>query len=194
MSYHIYTTDGIVLKRSNFGEANIILYILTRDLGLIIASAQAARLGVSKLRPSLQEYSYATFSAIKGKNGWKLTNAISKQNFFFETPLFAQKFISQISTVLVRMMPGEEIHKEIFDVILSSFEFVKKIHEKDIQNFEILCMIRILYHLGYVSSDTYIEKFLESTKVWNQDLILEVKENKKILVEKINKGLKESQL
>lgn len=192
--YHIYTTDGIVLKRSNFGEANVILYILTRDLGLIIASAQSARLGVSKLRPSLQEYSSSVFSAIKGKNGWKITNAISKKNFFFETPAFAQKFISQISTILVRMMPGEEIHKEIFDVVSTCFEYVQKVPEEDLQNFEILCMIRILYHLGYVSSDESIQKFLSSTSEWGDNLLLEIKVNKKILVEKINNGLKESQL
>jgi len=194
MSYHIYTTDGIVLKRSNFGEANIILYILTRDLGLIIASAQAARLGVSKLRPSLQEYCHSTFSAVKGKNGWKITNAISKQNFFFDVPAFTQKFISQISTILVRMMPGEEMHKEIFEIVSTSFEYAKNISEEEIQNFEILCMFRILYHLGYVSSDDQTQKFLSENSDWSESLNTEIISNKKLLVEKINKGLKESQL
>lgn len=194
MSYHIYTTDGIVLKRSNFGEANIILHILTHDLGLIIASAQSARLGVSKLRPALQEYCHSIFSVVKGKGGWKVTNAISKQNFFFEAPVFAQKFISQISTILVRMMPGEEAHKEIFDIIKSGFEYLNNIKEDNIQNLEILIMVRILYHLGYVSSDNYIHDFLSENEEWSEELLLKVKENKKLLVEKINKGLKESQL
>lgn len=194
MSYHIYTTEGIVLKRSNFGEANILLYILTNDLGLIIASAQAARLGISKLRPSLQEYSHSIFSVVKGKNGWKITNAISKQNFYFETPVFTRKFISQIAKVLVRMMPGEEIHKEIFSIILSGLESIKKIKEEEIQDFEILCMLRVLFELGYVSMDENIEKFLTSSLDWSSELILEVKTNKKILVERVNKALKESQL
>jgi recombinational DNA repair protein (RecF pathway) len=49
MSYHIYNTDGIVLKRVNFGESNALFYILTADLGLIISSAQAVRSHLSKL-------------------------------------------------------------------------------------------------------------------------------------------------
>ena len=90
MPYHIYTTDGIILKRTIFGEANIILHVLTGDLGLITATAQAARLLQSKLRMGLQEYSHVSITCIKGKNGWKITNVMEKENFFFHSPLYAR--------------------------------------------------------------------------------------------------------
>jgi recombinational DNA repair protein (RecF pathway) len=75
MSYHVYTTEGIILKRTPFGEANILLHIFTKDLGLIIASARSARLSVSKLRTALQEGSFVIISCVKGKGGGEALTA-----------------------------------------------------------------------------------------------------------------------
>src|SRR5438046_1885798 len=117
MSYHIYTTDGIILKRTPFGEANVLLHVLTQDLGLIIASARSARLSMSKLRPALQEYAYVSISAIRGKGGWKVTNVADKGDFYFGYEPHQQKLIAQIGTVLLQMIAGESVHPEIFHIV-----------------------------------------------------------------------------
>jgi DNA repair protein RecO len=199
MSYHIYTTDGIVLKRQNFGESNSLFFILTADLGLIAAMAQAVRSHRSKLNSALQEYSLVSVSCVKGKNGWKVTNAISKESFFFGAPLSAQKLVSQISAVLVRMMPGEQKHREVFSVVANGFSELKNVLTKG--NFEILMMLRILYHLGYVEKNSQTENFLQSadnvdneTADWSEKILKEVASSKLELVRLINKGLEESQL
>jgi recombinational DNA repair protein (RecF pathway) len=194
MSYHIYTTDGIILKRTTFGEANILLYILTADLGLIIASAQAARLSSSKLRSALQEYALVSVSCIKGKNGWKITNVIEKENFFFDYPTYSHRVLSQIAFVLLKMIQGESPHKEIFQTIKSGCDFLKSLSEKDVSNFEVLTVLRILYQLGYVEKSQKIVTFLKDTEEWNKLILDEVSQNKKDMVYIINKALKESQL
>jgi len=197
MSYHIYTTDGIVLKKQNFGESNSLFFILTADLGLIIASAQAVRLGCSKLSSALQEYSLVTLSCVKGKNGWKLTNAISQENFFFGAPASVQKLVSQIASVLVRMMPGEQKHREVFLVVLVGFSALKNVDQKNsvnIGNFEILMMLRILFHLGYIDKNSQTENFLQNDSDWQEKILNEVASSKLDLVRLINKGLEESQL
>jgi recombinational DNA repair protein (RecF pathway) len=190
MSYHIYTTDGIVLKRNNFGESNSLFFILTVDLGLIMASAQAVRMSNSKL---------CSVSCVKGKNGWKITNATAKENFFFGRPIFVQKLVSQISVVLLRMMPGEQKHQEVFSVVLAGFSALKNVDEKNLDNtgsFEILMMLRILYHLGYVekNSQSQTENFLQDDLDWNEKILSEVAVAKIELIKLINKGLEESQL
>ena len=101
MSYHIYTTDGIILKRQVFGEANIFLYILTEDFGLIIGSARSARLSASKLRSALQEYQYISVSCIKGKNGWKITNALDKGSFYYNYPEHTHGVLAQVGSLLL---------------------------------------------------------------------------------------------
>jgi DNA repair protein RecO len=194
MSYHIYTTDGIILKRTTFGEANILLYILTSDLGLIIASARSARLSFSKLRSALQEYTLVSVSVVKGKNGWKVTNVIEKESLFFDYPTYSRKVLSQIAFVLLKMIPGESPHKDIFQTVRSGFEFLKFLPEKDVSSFEILIVLRILNELGYVENGQDVDVFLRDKEEWDSLIIKKVSENKKTIVSIINKALKESHL
>ncbi len=194
MSYHIYTTDGIILKRKTFGEANVLLYVLTYDLGLIIASAQGARLSSSKLRPALQEYTLNSISCVKGKNGWKITNVVEKENFFFNYPGYSHKVLSQIVFILLKMIPGESPHKEIFQIIKTGFEFLKLLPEKHISDFEALIVLRILHQLGYVENKEDTGSFLKNDEEWNELILEKVSENKRNIILTINKALKESHL
>ncbi|MFA7216602.1 MAG: recombination protein O N-terminal domain-containing protein [Candidatus Paceibacterota bacterium] len=194
MSYHIYTTAGIVLKKNHFNEANSLFYILTEDLGLIIASAQGVRLQSSKLGSSLQEFSLVTLSCVKGKGGWKITNSIARENFFFDKPIYVQKFITNLSRVLIRMMPGEENNQDIFYLVEGSFSWLKNLSKESIDSFEILCNLRVLHNLGYVDRNPGTEVFLGSSDKWDELLLCKVLKNKNLLLGYINKGLKESHL
>ncbi len=193
MSYHVYTTDGIILKRTNFGEANVLLYVLTKDLGLILASAQSARLSVSKLSPSLQEYSYVSLTCIKGKNGWKVTNVMERQNFFFTASPYAGIGMAHIVTLLIKMIPGESAHPEIFNSVLSGFQHVVSVEKKDIDCFEIILILRILFELGYVVKNIDTENFLDSFG-WDNDLFIQARGNKTVLVGIINTSISSSHL
>lgn len=194
MSYHIYTTEGIILKRTPFGEANILLHILTQDLGLIMASARSARLSLSKLRPALQEYAYVSLTCIKGKNGWKITNVVEKGSFYFGYPEHTHKVLSQIASVLLKMIQGESPNKEIFEIVKTGFKFLGETKENDIQGFEMLIVLRILYKLGYVVEDKATNLFLKDLSHWSSNILEEVSQNKKDIVSLINKALRESHL
>ncbi len=194
MSYHVYTTPGIILKRTNFGEANILLYILTLDFGLISASARSARLSSSKLKGALGDYTYVSVSCVKGKNGWRLTNVSEKENFYFGYPKYCHKTLSQISSFLLKMIVGEDSHPEIFRLVLSGFEFLKTLPESRMQAFEMLMVLRVLYFLGYVTLDSLSGQFLEEVNEWSDSLLEKISENKKEILEVINRAIKESQL
>ncbi len=194
MSYHIYTTDGIILKRTPFGEANILLHVLTEDLGLIHASARSARVTESKLRPALQEFEDVSISCVKGKSGWKITNVVGKVNFFFEYPKEFHKVLAQVGSILLKMIQGESPQKEVFRTTKSGFEFLKNLTKDEISNFETLIVLRILFLLGYVAKDQKIDMFLDNTDEWRPDLLNEVSSNKTYLIETINKAIKESHL
>ncbi len=193
MGYHIYTTDGIVLKRTAFGEANVLLHILTKDLGLIMASARSVRLDSSKLRSALQEYSFVTISSIKGKNGWKLTNAVEHTNYFFGRSEEQSKVLAQITAMIIKMIPGEAIHPEIFDVVKTGFDFLGELKGNQIKLFEILVVLRVLHQLGYVAGDD-LGDLLKNPTVWSVDLLDIAGTKKEVLISIINKALKESQL
>jgi DNA repair protein RecO len=194
MSYHIYTTEGIILKRAPFGEANLLLYILTADLGLIIASARSARVSASKLRPALQEYAHVTVSCVKGKGGWKVTNVVSIENYFFETPLYAHKVLAQSVSLLIKMMPGEAIHPAVFSLVKSSFDELKNIQKENLESFEMLMVLRVMFELGYVAKNEVINNFLNNSLSWSQDTLIEISNNRSDILGIINKAIKESQL
>lgn len=193
MSYHIYTTEGIVLRRLAVGEANVLIHILTRNLGLILSSAQGVRVAASKLSSALTEYERLTLSCIKGKNGWKITDARGLENFFLSAPLHVRELVARVGSLLIRMIPGEEPHAAVFDVVSDGLEFLKQIEKKSVAVFECLMVLRILYHLGYVVRDDATEPFLTDNK-WNQSLLDILAEKRLELVKIINKGLTESQL
>jgi recombinational DNA repair protein (RecF pathway) len=194
MSYHVYTTEGIILKRTPFGEANILLHVLTLDLGLIIASARSARLSVSKLRPALQEYAQVTISMIHGKGGWKITNVVEKNNFFFDVPMESRSILAKVASVLMQMIPGESVHPEIFQTVRSGFEFLKTLSSKKVPDFECLMLLRILYQLGYVVNNSDTQIFLAELDTWDSELLEKIYNHKNTLIAIINKALHESQL
>jgi DNA repair protein RecO len=193
MSYHIYTTEGIILKRAPFGEANLLLYILTSELGLIIASARSARVSASKLRPALQEYAHVTVSCVKGKGGWKVTNVASIENYFFESPEYTHKVLAQIVTLLIKMMPGEQSHQAVFTLAKSAFGEIKNIEKESIESFEMLVVLRVMFELGYVAKNSDIEIFMKDNN-WDNNILKEVSISRNILIAVINKAIKESQL
>jgi hypothetical protein len=66
------------------------LSIFTRDFGLVTAVAQGIRLEKSKLRYYVQNYSFAVFSLVRGKEFWRLTSAASGGDGFLDTNISAQ--------------------------------------------------------------------------------------------------------
>ena len=60
-------TKGIILKRTNYGEADRILALLTSDMGKIRAIAKGVRKQKSKLAGGLEVFSVSSISLIQGK-------------------------------------------------------------------------------------------------------------------------------
>lgn len=194
MSYHVYNTKGIVIKRKVSGESDTVLYILTEDFGLIIASARATRNSGSKLKGSLQEYSLCEVSLVKGKNGWKITNAILINNFYFDLNKESKKILAKICLLLTKIIVGEIPHREVFDIVRSGFLSLSQSNEEDYRFIESLVVLRVLRELGYVVFNEESSIYLSDNNDWSSALLMHVKENSFEVVKLINKALKESQL
>ncbi|MEK7148239.1 MAG: DNA repair protein RecO [Patescibacteria group bacterium] len=165
MSYHIYNTKGIILSERSVREADRIYSILTRELGLIRATAQGVRKEASKLRSALEPFSLSLISLVRGKEYWRITSAQFVQN------ISSIKELIKPLSLLERLVQGEDPHRELFDVIEEAINFAG---DRD-EMFEIQLVAKILYQLGYLQKS---------------DLNL----NKKALIQAINKGIQASQL
>ena len=146
MSYHIYTTRGVVLSSRSLREADRVYSILTRDLGLIRATALGVRKEESKLRGHIEPLSLSTISLVRGKEYWRLTSADSIKNIPV-SPNFSKPF-----SLIETLVQGEDPNQELFDAVE---EEIISNNETD----EVKLVSRILFYLGYLQEeDLKLEK------------------------------------
>ncbi len=196
MSYHIYTTTGIVLSERPLREADRVYTIFTRDLGLIRASATATRKDLSKLRGHIEPFSISSVSLVRGREYWRLTSAeivTNLQNILKNNPeLFL--VLAKNFALLEKLVAGEEKHPELFNSILTVIRFIEKdgFTTKDFESIEILLAARILHNLGYLSEEQ-VPKSLFSEEP-SRKMLENVIHKKKSLIQAINHGIQSSQL
>ncbi len=165
MSYSIHTTKGLIISQRALREADRVYSIVTRDFGLIRATATGVRKGHSKLRGLIEPISLASVSLVRGKEYWRLTSAELIERIDSTEELLKPLL------VLEKLVQGEAPNQELFDAVE---KMLTPSVNKD-EMFEIRLVSIILFHLGYLKEE---------------DLKLEKKE----LIKAINHGLEASHL
>lgn len=194
MSHHIYHTDAIVLRSSPLREANKMLVLYTRELGLIYAQAQGIRLLKSKLRFALQDYSLARVDLVRGRDVWRVTSALANQSFGSivrsETGIY---FLHNITRLIERLAGGEEAHQALFDDVVIALRYLEKEgQEETFQVVELCLVLRILYYLGYIGNLDAHQGYVSG--VFDPSLLNPKEIPRKSLIFEINRALRESQL
>ena len=195
--YHIHTTFAFVLGVLPSGEKHHFITLFTREFGMIRAKAQSVRVSDSKLRYSLQEYSYVEISLVKGKEIWRITNALPVYNLYFELKDKQNLFmaIARIFSLLKRLAPEEGCEALIFDDIetICKNTQILEYTKKSIEILEWLFILRMLWFLGYVRKESF--KNLCDDKIeWTNEYLESVYEHKDRAIYAINHALNASHL
>ena len=111
-----YQTEAIVLSVRNWGEADKMLRLFSRDHGKITAAAFGARRPKSPLASGLQmfhtvELTLTTGDRVDTIRGCRLVNRFPH----FETDLVAMAYASFIAEVLLELAPDGAPQPEIYD-------------------------------------------------------------------------------
>jgi DNA repair protein RecO (recombination protein O) len=192
MAYPIYTTPGFILASYKSGEADRLLQIFTRDLGVVFAKAVGIRKLQSKLRGHVQDYNVGLFSMVHGKAGWRLTSAdVYESGEYRSLSLRQNETLARIASLLRRLYVGEESNEKLFKGIVDFFSSGLFIKEEKLGVLELVIGVHILNHLGYIGGETASRKIVNMGKEVNVDFVLK---NKKEVILEINKALAESQL
>ena len=191
--HHIYHTEGIILGNKNYGEAGRYYPIFTRDLGMIYASAQGVRKMSSKLRFILQDFAYVKVDLVQGKDFWRITSA-SKTNKLEQLSKNSGTFevVSNIAKLLKRLLAGVEPNQALFSDLINGFSVLEKSGKEELQNIEIILVLRILNNLGYIGDNAVLQNLIKSP--FEENLIFEVSKSKSQVLNQINKALKETHL
>lgn len=195
MHHHIYHTQGFVLSSRNTGEANKSLSIYTRELGLVRAQVQGVRLGKSKLKFSLQDFSLANIDLVKGREVWRVTSAKNMSSF----PIIRREknsliLMLRIAGLIERFCGPEIVSEKIFD------EFVQFLYLLDDENLEsdtrealeLHLVLRIMNELGYIGDSAILAKYLSDS--FNKEKTKLLLKERQSIISHINKALSESQL
>ncbi|MEK9181948.1 MAG: DNA repair protein RecO [Patescibacteria group bacterium] len=192
--HHIYHTEGIVLGSRNFGEAGKYYYIFTRDLGLVTASAQGIRKMSSKLRFTLQDFTYLKVDLVAGRNIFRITNA-SKTNGLEQITKKPETLgiFANIARLLKRLLAGVEPNEALFSDLLRSLSVLENCRtQEDLRNLETIIVLRILNNLGYIGGNEILKNFIKSP--FEEEIIFEASKNRREILYQINKALKETHL
>ncbi len=148
MSYAIYNTEAVVLKRVEHGEADVLLWMITKDLGLIIAKAQGVRKLEAKMRGYLQLFKYCRVSLVRGKCMWRVTGAEMSSNMTPQT-IKDRNLLNRLSTFICRITPLESNTVcEIFELMVNLIK--NDINVDNIDKYELVLVAKILVNLGYL--------------------------------------------
>lgn len=193
MSHTTYTTPAYVLSVRNIGEANRLFSLLTRDFGTLSATAQSVRLEKSKLRFALQRFSFAEISLVRGKGGWRITNAYSLRNVFLNMTPLHQRIVVDSTELLRRLIVGETPDENLFSVVSDGYMTLSGLETDELPAFELVLVSKILTTLGYGGETGILEAF-DRESVSSESLRTLAREKRSVIVREINAALSSSGL
>ena len=198
MAHHIYHTDGIVISKTSVSEWDARVGVFTRDLGLIFVHVKAYRRPESKLRSHLALFSYIRLSVVRGREVWRL---VGVENYGLTNVFVKHKparlVVGQIINVVRRLVKGEESHPALFDDILDSFKqislVVKQERVLELENIELITLLRVLYHLGYIPDIPELRIFIDQFS-WADMTDIKLAAIRRPMVQTINDSLRATHL
>ncbi len=187
--YRLFVTDGIVLGKRGFGEANTLTFILTKEFGLLRATARSARVEQSKLRYGLEALTRARYTLVRGKAEWKLTGVQEVTRPLLKSSRDARAVAGRVSKLLMRLIQGEEPVRELFDSVDQGFAALARAGSgQEIRSIESVLVLRILAHLGYLPHTAELRPFIEAD-FFSLELAAEVERSRALLMRAINESL-----
>lgn len=195
MAHEVHTTPAYILLSRDLGEASKILTLFSRDYGIIRGVAQGVRFNKSKLRYSLSEFSRPRISLVRGREYWRIVGAVPSDPPCV-TPFHGEAFklYVRVLSLLRQLAPLEEENTELFEEVEIAFRHLQTLtRTEELENFEVVLILRVLKNLGYLGETPDISRFTHSF-TWSSDLIEEVSPVRALAIRTINESLALSQL
>ena len=182
-----------MISSRDLGESSRKITLYTRELGLVHARAQGVRKLASKLRYGLVDHTLTQVSLVKGKSEWRIVGAVYSDLLKdISTRRDGRVLVAHVFSLLERLIHGESSNFELFDVLVRGFKFVSS-ERGSLYNAEIIFVLNILYHLGYLSKNDELGRFVEFSD-WTAELVDAVASIRERAINAINRSFSETQL
>lgn len=156
-------TQAIVVKRTNYADADRFVTLLTHDLGKISAIAKGVRRISSRKRPVLEPFNVAKVSLLTTKMGFMIGEAVLVEEFtHLKTSLSKIAMASQLLEIVEGLVAEEEAHPDIFGMVYDQLTQIDiGTSSKQVQ---ISAVGQILESLGFgtVEGEVLLKNHIES--------------------------------
>jgi DNA repair protein RecO (recombination protein O) len=167
MRLHAYTSEGIILGRINYGEADRIISVFSKDKGKISLIAKGVRRPKSRKRGHIEIFSRISFQAVSGRGLDIMTEAEIIDDFkIIRISLKKVSLAYYFMEVIGKITHGGEGNLGVYELLVECLEklkttkLLKKLRLEFVQNLIIL--------LGYwpadkalLNPDEELEKIIE---------------------------------
>lgn len=166
-----YSTEAVVLARRNYGEADRILTVFSKHYGKLRVVAKGIRRPTSRKKAALELFCHVKLFLAKGKNLDIVTEAETKDSFSRWRKDLTKVGVSyHLSELVIRLLPEHQEHKEVFELLLKSFQALPGLDYWSLYPFIQSFKIELLEELGYLERgrnaprelDHFIEDLINS--------------------------------
>jgi DNA repair protein RecO (recombination protein O) len=179
MRPHTYSGEAIVLGRKNYGEADRIISVYSKDRGRTTLIAKGIRRPKSKKRGHLEIFSLLKFQAVSGRGIDLMTEADIVDDF-----KEIRKSLSKVSLayyfmeVIGKITHEQEQNIDLFNLILDSLNKLKT--ETKLKSLRLDFVFNLLTTMGY---------WPHGQKLPNPDEILEEVIERQIYAQRVGKRM-----
>ena len=179
MIHKTYSSEGFILGRRNFSEADRILVLFTRDFGKISLMAKGVRKLTSRKRGGIEIFNHIKFFAVKGKSLDILTEVRTIDSYDeIRKDLRRVSIGYYFCEVIGKVTRDGETHQDIFGILEKYFEALKT--SRNLKETRLSFIKEVLIDLGFWSS---------TQKMDNPDLVLEGIVERKINSSRVGKKM-----
>jgi DNA repair protein RecO (recombination protein O) len=158
-----YSSSAIVLARRNYGEADRIVILLSKDYGKLALLAKGVRRPKSKKRASLEVFSLINFAAVRTKSLDIIIEAELVDSFaLIRKDLKRASLAYYFVEVVGRIVQEEQRQEQVYHLLLDYLSKLKT--QKNLKSFRLEFVNRLLVAVGF---------WPKSKKMQEADLVLE---------------------
>ncbi len=120
-------TNALVIRTQNYGEADRILTLFTKEYGIVSAMAKGARKFKSHQAGATQLFCYGRFNLVSGKNMYTLRGAVCEESFFTVSASIENLALAQYFCDLAYLTTGPENPDEgVLSLLLNTLYLLSK--------------------------------------------------------------------
>ena len=143
-------TDGLIIRELNVGEADRIVTILTREKGVVRASARGARSVKSRISPATQLLSHSGFTLFQGREKYIIDEAEPLHIFMGVRQDLDKLALAQYIAELTGALAPQEAEAEIYLRLALNALYLIETGKRPLGLIKAACGMRLLTIAGYM--------------------------------------------